>query len=69
MEIVGSTVLPVVLPQEDQDRNISIRIVHDFPYALNVGASFFRLRGTVFLLGECKVFHPSPGVPWVPLQP
>ena len=31
MEIVGSTVMPIVLPPDDEARNILVRIVRDLP--------------------------------------
>ena len=35
MEIVGTTVLPVVLPPEDRARDIAVRVVRGLPYAFN----------------------------------
>ena len=69
MKIVGSTVLPLVLPPDDKPRNISVRIVRDLPYAFILGASFFKLHSSVISLGEGKGFQPSPGAPWVTFQP
>ena len=69
MEIMGSTVLPIVLPPEDRARDIAVRIVRDLPYAFILGASFFRAINSVISLGEGKWFQPSPDAPWVPFQP
>ena len=69
MEIIGSTVLPVVLPPEDKARDIAVRVVKGLPYAFILGASYFRANNSVISLGEGKGFQPSPGAPWVPFQP
>ena len=66
MEMVGTTVLPVVLPPEDRARNIAVRVVRLLPYAFILGASFFRTNSSVISLGEGKGFQVSPGSPWVP---
>ena len=42
MEIMGSTVLPTVVPPENRTGNIAFRIVKDLPYAFILGASFFK---------------------------
>ena len=42
MEVVGSTVLPIVLQREDKDRNISVLIVRDLAHAFVSRARFFR---------------------------
>ncbi|CAN0570094.1 unnamed protein product, partial [Laminaria digitata] len=47
MEIMGSTVLPIVLPPEDRARDISVRVVKGLPYAFILGASFFRTNDSV----------------------
>ena len=52
MEIVGTTVLPVVLPPEDRARDIAVRVVRGLPYAFILGASFFRTNSSVISLGE-----------------
>ena len=66
MEIVATTVLPVVLPPEDRARDIAVRVVRGLPYAFILGASFFRTNSSVISLGEGKGFQASPGSPWVP---
>ena len=68
MEIIGSTMLPIALPLEDKARDISVRIVRDFPYDFILGASLFRSNNSVISLGEGKGFQPSPGAPWVPFR-
>ena len=69
MEIMGSTVLPIVLPPEDRAQDIPVRIVRDLSYAFILGASYFRANSSVISLGEGKGFQPSPGALWVPFQP
>ena len=69
MEIVVSTLLPVVLPPEAKARKISVRIVRDLPYAFILGAKFFRCHSSIISLRERKGFQPSPEVPWVSYQP
>ena len=44
MQILGSTVLPIVFPPEDRVRNILVRVVQDLPYGF-----IFRIK---FLSGE-----------------
>ena len=60
MEVVGSTVLPVVFPPDDKARNTSVRVVRGLPYALSLRASFIRSRSSVLLLRDGKGFQPSP---------
>ena len=68
MQILGSTVLPIVFPPEDRVRNILVRVVEDRPNGFISGASFFRANGSVISLEKGKGFQPSPGAPWVPFQ-
>ena len=69
IEMVGSTVLPVVLLPEDRARDIAVRPVRGLSYAFILGASVSRTNNSVISLGEGNGFQASPGSPWVPFQP
>lgn len=60
MAILGSTVLPIVLPPNDNAKNISVRVVQGLPYAFILEASFFRLNRSVISPDWVKVRASNP---------
>lgn len=68
MEIVGSTVLPMVFAPEDKVGNVPVRVVRGLPYGFILGASFFSANKSVISFERNAGFRSSPGALWVPFE-
>ena len=68
MEILGSSTIPIIFPPEDRVRNVSVRVVKGFPYALVLGAAFFHKHKSTLAFDAQQGFRPSPEAPWIPFD-
>lgn len=55
-----------VLHPNNRLRNVTVRVVHKFPFGLIVGAIFFRDHESIFGFGLGKGFKSKPSSSWIP---